>query len=86
MKGLSQVILASALCLVGFNAFADDTKPTKTSLKSNWMCTTNASTSDVQKDKDADEKMKNASSLEKSMSYASKNCRDCTKITCETKE
>jgi hypothetical protein len=57
-----------------------------TSLKSNWICTTNASSSDaaaeIVTDKKLTESMKSASDA---FLAASTNCRDCTKITCEVK-
>jgi hypothetical protein len=55
-----------------------------TDMTSKWICTTNASSSDVAADKSADEQMKNtAGSASDSFAFAAKNCRDCTKITCE---
>ncbi|MDR3504388.1 MAG: hypothetical protein P4L79_17610 [Legionella sp.] len=58
-----------------------------TDLTKNWVCTTNASSSDVTTDKAADEQMaKTQNSATSSFDFAAKNCRDCTKITCEAKE
>lgn len=55
--------------------------------KSSWICTTNASSSEVEKDKAADDKMaKTAGSAASTFAFAAENCRDCTKITCEVKE
>lgn len=57
-----------------------------TDMNSNWVCTTNASSSDVATDKAADEQMaNNKASAIKSFDFAAKNCRNCTKITCEAK-
>lgn len=65
---------------VGFSATATD-------LNSGWICTTNASSSDVAADKAADDKMANTQgSVAQSFALAAKNCRDCTKITCEVKD
>ncbi|STX28406.1 Uncharacterised protein [Legionella beliardensis] len=60
---------------------------TQTSMKANWMCTTNASSSDVAADKSADDKMANQKmSAKEAFEFASKHCRDCTKITCEVND
>lgn len=57
---------------------------TSTDLTQNWTCTTNASSSDVAADKTADDKMaSDKGGVDKAFSFASQNCRDCTKITCE---
>ncbi|WP_454785043.1 hypothetical protein [Legionella sp. WA2024007413] len=62
---------------VGFSA---------TDMNSKWNCTTNASSSDVAADKAADDRMANKQgSAADSFAFAAKNCRDCTKITCEQK-
>lgn len=58
-----------------------------TDMESKWMCTTNASSSDVAVDKANDELMaKEHGSAAKSFDFAAKNCRDCTKITCEVQD
>lgn len=58
-----------------------------TDMTTSWICTTNASSSDVASDKAADEKMKtNATAASDAFSFAQKNCRDCTKITCEVQK
>lgn len=58
-----------------------------TDLTKNWICTTNASSSDVAADKTADEHMANTKgTAEDSYKFAAQNCRDCTKITCEVKD
>lgn len=57
-----------------------------TSMDSNWMCTTNASSASTDADKAADDKMaKNEASASSAFNFAASNCRDCTKITCESK-
>jgi hypothetical protein len=58
-----------------------------TNHKSKWICTTNARSGDNYKDRVADDKMAyTQSSAEKAFAFAAKNCRDCTKITCEVKD
>ena len=60
---------------------------TQTDMNSKWICTTNASSSDVAADKAADDQMSNSQgSAAKSFAFAAQNCRDCTKITCEAKD
>ena len=60
---------------------------TKVDMDSKWICTTNASSSDVAEQKDADDKMaKNQGSAAHSFAYAAEHCRDCTKITCEAQD
>lgn len=55
-----------------------------TDMDNKWICTTNASTSDAAEDKAADDSMaKKAGSAADSFAFATKHCRDCTKITCE---
>jgi hypothetical protein len=64
---------------IGFAATATD-------VNAKWVCTTNASSSDVAEDKAADDKMANtAGAAAESFAFATKHCRDCTKITCEVK-
>lgn len=75
--GFTLLISSSA---VVFAAGASD-------MDSKWICTTNASSSDVAADKAADEQMaKQQGSAAKSFDFAAKNCRDCTKITCELED
>lgn len=82
MKGLAKVILVGFLSASASLAFAAD--KAKTPMDRDWVCTTNASSSDVERDKQADEKMANTRmSVKDSFKKASANCRDCTKITCE---
>ncbi|KTC80412.1 hypothetical protein [Legionella cherrii] len=59
----------------------------KTSMGSNWVCTTNASSSEKRADQDADKIMsEKAASAAKSFAFAQKHCRDCTQITCSVKK
>lgn len=58
-----------------------------TDMSAKWVCTTNASSSDVAADKAADDQMaKHEGAAADSFAFAAKNCRDCTKITCEAKD
>lgn len=60
---------------------------TTTSLSANWVCTTNASSSSVEAEQAADKDMaENAKSAAEAYALATKNCRDCTKITCSVNE
>jgi hypothetical protein len=55
-----------------------------TDINKNWTCTTNASSTEVATEKAADDQMANTqNSATASFEFAAKNCRDCTKITCE---
>lgn len=77
---MKKLLLAAAILALGTSSFA----ATATDMSNKWICTTNASSSDVAADKTADEQMKNtAGSAADSYAFAAKNCRDCTKITCE---
>jgi len=59
---------------------------TKTVMDKNWTCTTNASSSSVDADKNADDQMeKTTQSASAAFSFAASHCRDCTKITCKAK-
>ncbi len=59
---------------------------TQTDMKTKWVCTTNASSSEVAAEKAADDKAANTQgSAAHSFAFAAENCRDCTKITCEVK-
>ncbi|MFJ1269271.1 hypothetical protein ACD661_11955 [Legionella lytica] len=79
MKKLIIVLLVLGTSTVFAASSTDVTK--------NWVCTTNASSSDVATEKAADEEMeKHHASAASSFDLAVKNCRDCTKITCEVKE
>ena len=80
MKGMKQLMVAGFFILATTTSMAD----TKTAMDANWICTTNASTSTVEADKAADDKMaKSATSAADAYAFAATNCRDCTKITCE---
>ncbi|TAL64460.1 MAG: hypothetical protein EPN84_03330 [Legionella sp.] len=83
MKSTFKGIICTGLFLIASSSFA----VTTTSLDSNWTCTTNASSSDVPSDKAADKQMSETpKSASDAFALASKNCRDCTKITCEVSE
>lgn len=75
-------ILGSSLLFIASGSFA----ASKTDLSTSWICTTNASSSNVASDKAADDQMANtAKSAADAFTFAAQNCRDCTKITCEVK-
>ncbi|KTD71052.1 MULTISPECIES: hypothetical protein [Legionella] len=62
-------------------------KSPKTTMGTNWVCTTNASSSEKRADQDADKKMSDhTGSASKSFAFAQKHCRDCTQITCNVKK
>lgn len=72
------------LILAGFLATSMSFAMTKTDMNSNWTCETNASSSSVDQDKMADKEMKSKfKSAADAFSFASMNCRDCTKIKCK---
>lgn len=80
MKNILSLIAAGFFIIAASTGMA----AAKTGLKSNWICTTNASSSSVHSEKAADDKMaKSSKSAKDSFAFAAKNCRDCTKITCE---
>jgi len=83
MKGI-HVIVGAALMLTSLVGFANTDAVHKTDMHKNWTCMTNASSSDVKADQDADKKMSTAGSVDKNFKEAKKHCRDCTKITCES--
>ena len=59
----------------------------QTDMTKNWICTTNASTSDVAAQKAADEQMSKAKgSAAAGFNNATQNCRDCTTITCKVSD
>lgn len=79
MKGLFNVILAGVFVVTASTSLAATTK-----MQSSWVCTTNASSSSVDSEKKADDKMAKAKkSVSSAFAYAKAHCRDCTKITCE---
>lgn len=58
--------------------------PNKNMQNQMWTCQTNASSSSNPADQQADDEMsKKAKSAKDAYAFALKNCRDCTKITCE---
>ncbi len=78
MKRIPLFLAGVSLVLVSSTPFA-----AKTSLH-HWICTTNASSSDLAADKAADKKLADhASSASSAFANAEKNCRDCTEITCK---
>ncbi|MBA2655803.1 MAG: hypothetical protein H0U70_02325 [Tatlockia sp.] len=84
MKTIKSLLIASSLILAS-SAFADNMAATD--IAANWACTTNASSASTDADKLADEQMaKNYTSASKAFDAAAQNCRDCTKITCESKK
>ncbi|MGC1183040.1 hypothetical protein [Legionella sp.] len=81
MKILSGLLFSSFIGISSITFAAGGT-----SLSSDWVCTTNASSSDFDADKAADKQMsENAKSIAEAFSFAAQNCRDCTKITCTIK-
>ncbi|RUR09443.1 hypothetical protein ELY15_09260 [Legionella sp. km772] len=82
MKKIIGLLIASGFSLMMAGAFADGA----TSMDTNWSCTTNASSSSVAEEKSADDQMSNSTkSAADAFAFAAKHCRDCTKITCESK-
>lgn len=82
MKRTIALLFSVAFIFGVSNVNADDKS---TAMDANWTCTTNASTSATDTEKDADKQMSDAKSATEAFAFASANCRDCTKITCETK-
>ncbi|AMP90204.1 hypothetical protein [Legionella pneumophila] len=83
MKNILLSLIGSSFIIVSANGFATS----KTDMEANWICTTNASTSEVASDIAADKQMSTtALPATKAFSFAAENCRDCTKITCEVKK
>jgi hypothetical protein len=82
MKGMLYLVAAGFLMFSATGGFATTT--TNTSMD-NWTCTTNASSSSVASEQAADKEMQEKpKSAADAFAFASQNCRDCTKITCET--
>lgn len=80
MKTTLLSLIGSGLVLISATSFA----VSHTDMEANWICTTNASTSEVAAEIAADKQMSTtATSSVKAFAYAAENCRDCTKITCE---
>ncbi|MDP3560336.1 MAG: hypothetical protein Q8R79_08335 [Legionellaceae bacterium] len=83
MKRILNIIVAGIFVVAATTGMA----ATKTGKDSNWICTTNASTSAVASDVAADDKMaKTAAAAADAFSFAEANCRDCTKITCAVQD
>lgn len=75
-------------CLLAVNnqifASTNSNEQNKNMKNQKWTCQTNASSSSNPSDQKADDEMsKKAKSAKDAFSFALKNCRDCTKITCE---
>lgn len=86
MKGIMKTILLSSLFVISSYVMADNATSTQTTTNSGlWICTTNASSpTSGSPDEQADQKMaKNTTDGNSAFDFALKNCRDCTKITCE---
>ena len=82
MKKIISLLIGTGFAFMMSAAFADG----PTSMDANWSCTTNASSSSVAAEKAADDQMANGTkSAADAFAFAAKNCRDCTKITCESK-
>lgn len=82
MKKIIQLTIAG-LFFTAVSTSMAETTASKTNLDTNWICTTNASSSSIDAEKATDAKMQKAtSSAVDAFSFASSNCRDCTKITC----
>ncbi|HAT2159622.1 TPA: hypothetical protein F8R78_07745 [Legionella pneumophila] len=80
MKNIILSLIGGSLILVSAGSFA----VSKTDMDAKWICTTNASTSEIASDIAADKQMSTTPlSATKAYSFAAENCRDCTKITCE---
>ena len=83
MKIMKKLILIFTGLILGSSVYAASV----TDMNSKWICTTNASSSDVASEKAADEKLANTqSSASNAFAAAAQNCRDCTKITCEVQD
>lgn len=83
MKNILMSLIGSSVILVSASSFA----VSKTDMDAKWICTTNASTSDVTSDVAADKLMStHATTAKKAYEMAAENCRDCTKISCEVQK
>ena len=79
MKNIILSLIGGSLFLASASSFA----VSKTDMSDKWICTTNASTSEVASEIAADKQMSTtATSAAKAFAFAADNCRDCTKITC----
>lgn len=98
MKGIMKMIVLSSMFLISSQVMADNAtstqpettspttaQPAATTHTGMWICTTNASSpTSGSPDEQADQTMaKNADAGNSAFDFALKNCRDCTKITCE---
>ena len=82
MKKITSLLVGTGLAFMVSASFAAG----PTSMDTSWSCTTNASSSSVAAEKSADDQMANTTkSATEAYAFAAKNCRDCTKITCESK-
>lgn len=83
MKGIYK-IFCLAICLASSLVLANpsDHAMNKKTMKNQWVCETNASSSSNAADQKADDTMKKARSGKDAFDFAMKHCRDCTKITC----
>lgn len=80
MKHILLSLIGCSLIFASICSFAAG----KTDMETNWVCSTNASSSDVASDVAADKLMStHATSASKAYALATENCRDCNKITCE---
>ncbi len=80
MKKTLLALIGTGLILGSAGTFA----VSATDMTTHWICTTNASSSEVAAEQAADEKMKtNKTSASEAFNFAQQNCRDCTTITCE---
>lgn len=71
MKGIANYFMAGSLMFVSTLGFANTNS--KTSMDTNWVCSTNASSSNAETDKSADNEMSNtAKSAADAFAFASK--------------
>lgn len=83
MKRISSKIIGAGLFLIASVSMA----ATVTSLDTNWTCKTNASSSSIASEQAADKQMSESpKSASEAFAFTAKNCRDCTKITCEASQ
>lgn len=83
MKNIILNLIGGSLILVSASSFA----VTKTDMDAKWICTTNASTSEVAAEIAADKQLStDALSASKAFAAAAEHCRDCTKITCAAQD
>ncbi len=90
MKGLlgKAVLLTSACLFAATLSFATSSSKTTKTSANGWTCKTNASSAPSgSAGEKADNTMQNnPKSATAAFSYAFKNCRDCTEITCDVKK